>query len=79
MPLAKFFSDPSGRFLYGFVPIGVAAVLVACLGLKPNYKINVAFACVSIAVSVYGMELFLELLDPPPERPAHVGSAPLKR
>jgi PAS domain S-box-containing protein len=65
----KFFSDPSGRFLYGFVPIGVAAVLVACLGLKPNYKINVALACVSIAVSVYGMELFLELLDPHPKDP----------
>jgi len=55
------FNDPIGRLLYGFVPIGVAALLFACLRLKPGYRINLALVCVSISVSVYGMELFLQL------------------
>src|SRR5262249_487387 len=57
----RYFNDPIGTFIYGFIPIGVAALLFACVGLKPGYRINLALVCVSIAVSVFGMELFLQL------------------
>jgi hypothetical protein len=63
------FNSLSGKILYGFVPIGIAGLLVASLRLKPDYKINLALVCVSLAASVYGMEMFLGSLDSGPKDP----------
>ena len=64
----KLFSDSTGKLLYGFLPIGLAGLLLfASLRLKPSHKINLAVFCVSLAASVYGMELFLWSWIPTPK------------
>jgi hypothetical protein len=55
------FVSSMGVVLYYLVPAGVAGLLFASLKLKAGYKINLAIVCVSLAVSVLGAELFLEL------------------
>ena len=66
----RLFSDSTGKLLYGFVPIGLACLLFASLRLKPSHKINLAIFFVSLAASVYGMELFLwKFLDSTPKIP----------
>ena len=70
MRFTRLFSDSTGKLLYGFVPLGLACLLFASLRLKPSHKINLAFLCVSLAASVYGMELFLwSSLDSTPKIP----------
>ena len=66
----RLFSDSTGKLLYGFLPIGLACLLFASLRLKPSHKINLAIFFVSLAASVYGMELFLwKFLDSTPKIP----------
>ena len=57
------------NMLYYYVPVGLAALFFASLQLRPSYKINVALSCVSVAGSVFAIELVLEfaqarLFDP---------------
>ena len=54
------FNSLLGELFYGFIPSGVAGFLFASLRLNSNYKINLALVCMSLAFSVYGMELFLQ-------------------
>jgi PAS domain S-box-containing protein len=63
------FNDSTGTILYGFVPVGIAGLLIASLSLKPDYKINLALVCVSLAASVYGMELLVGSLNSGPKDP----------
>ena len=58
------FDSPLGVVLYYLVPAGVAALLFASLKLKADYKINLATLSVSLAASVLGVELFLQLSNP---------------
>lgn len=58
------FDSPMGVVLYYLVPAGVAGLLFASLKLKAGYKINLAILSVSLAASVLGVELFLQLSNP---------------
>ncbi len=55
------FVSSMGVVLYYLVPAGVAGLLFASLKLKAGYKINLAILSVSLAASVLGVELFLQL------------------
>lgn len=55
------FNTPMGVVLYYVVPAGVAGLLFASLKLKSSYKINLAILSVSLAASVFCVELILHL------------------
>jgi PAS domain S-box-containing protein len=57
------FTDSISKMINYFVPIGLGVFLLASLGFKPSYKINLALISAAVVVSVFGMELFLELSD----------------
>jgi lysophospholipase L1-like esterase len=57
------FDSSMGVVLYYLVPAGVAGLLFASLKLKARYKINLAILSVSLAASVLGVELILELAN----------------
>ncbi len=54
------FSNSISKALYYFVPVSLASFLSVSLRFRPPYKINLALLCVSLAASLYGIELFLQ-------------------
>ncbi len=58
------FSSPLGMIVYYGVPAVSASLLFAFLGRSPEFKVNAALLCLSLTASVYGLELFLRVLDP---------------
>lgn len=53
---------PTAGVLYS-LPAGIAVLLFGALRLKAEDKINIAIVCLSLAISIYGVELFLSLSD----------------
>jgi PAS domain S-box-containing protein len=58
------FIAPFGMVLYFVVPAVLTSLLMGFLRRSPEFKVNAALVCVSLAASVYGLELFLRVLDP---------------
>ena len=58
------FSSPLGMILYYGVPAVLASLLFAFSRRSPEFRVNAALVCVSLTASVYGLELFLRVLDP---------------
>jgi PAS domain S-box-containing protein len=54
----------SGMVLYYAVPGILAMLFFASLTLRPMYRLNLAILCLSLGLAVYGMEIFLHLMDP---------------
>lgn len=58
------FSNPAGSAVYYGLPASLAVLLFSCLLLRKAYKINLALFLLSLATSLYGVELFLNLFSP---------------
>jgi PAS domain S-box-containing protein len=56
----RHFSDSISQVLFYFVPLSVAGFLFASLRFKLSHKINIALLGASLAISILGMELFLQ-------------------
>jgi len=59
----RHFADPIGAGWYFGVPITILAVLFASLRLKPSYKIATAVSGFALGMAVYGVELYLNILQ----------------
>ena len=57
------FSALFGMVLYYVFPAVLASLLFAFLRRSPEFKVNAAILCLSLAVSAYAGELFLRLID----------------
>src|SRR5262249_7643061 len=64
------FSAPTGWLVYYGVPLAIAIVLCAVLGLKRDYRINLAIVCVVLVLSVCAGEFVLQLVEPALFRPS---------
>lgn len=57
-------ASPAGLLVYYLVPALLGCLLLATLKLRPNRRINLVIACLSVGVSVYGLEIFLAISKP---------------
>jgi hypothetical protein len=74
----KQFSSPVGILLYYGLPAFMATLLFVFLRLKSAYKINLAISFFSMAISVYGTELFLSAVYVPNLPPSPLWGGQMK-
>src|SRR5712692_1034431 len=55
----RYFTSPVGPVLYYILPAVLAGLLLVSLRLEPPSRINLSLLLVSIAVSIYAVELLL--------------------